>query len=244
MATRAPRNPFALTPSKPVLRALEGATRRRVLPAKAGIQRGAGQGTPNPHRALDSPTLRRRGASRSARPAAAGLSPLHHQQPPPHPILPASPHIPPPLARRGTLTRPYCPHSTPPLPSPHGTRMQHPRTAHRHHLRAMALPARTVRIDARVRFRPRQPEVVSHGRKSWDQYLYLERRRQLRPPRRNNLPQPLGLHSVGGGNPSARRAGAPHESASRAPTLCLRHTRGRAKLCPAKTTEVTSCMKD
>ena len=47
-----------------------------------------------------------------------------------------------------------------------------PRTAHRHHNRATALPARHgPYIDTHVRFRPRQPEVVSHGRKSWDQYF-------------------------------------------------------------------------
>ena len=179
MARQAPRNPFALTPSKPVLRALEGAPRRRVLPAKAGIQRGAGQGTPNPHRALDSPTLGRRGASRSARPAAAGLSPLHHQQPPPHPILPASRGIPPPLPRRITLTRPYCPHPTPPLPSPHGTRhatlSPQPEQHRVHHAvgAAMALIVGGMdRIDGQSGAPPQyQPEVVSHGRKSWDQYF-------------------------------------------------------------------------
>ena len=35
----------------------------------------------------------------------------------------------------------------------------------------MALPARMARTGNRVRFRPRQPGVVSHGRKSWDQYF-------------------------------------------------------------------------
>ena len=39
-------------------------------------------------------------------------------------------------------------------------------------------------------------------------------------------------------DPATRLAPSP----SRSPRL--RHTRGRAKLCPAKTTEVTSCMKD
>ena len=86
-------------------------TTPRVIPAKAGIQRGAARGVSIPHRIPYSPTVgphrdsvrpepvegspttnprripdptpRRRGASRSTRPAAAGLSPLRHQQPSP-----------------------------------------------------------------------------------------------------------------------------------------------------------------
>ena len=162
MATRAPRNPLALTPSK-------GLATRHSCAGRNPEGRGAGRlrlpshptppvvpAPPTPVRPEPveaCPEGTRRGPSTTSTPRATS----------------ALRTTPPTL--RITLTRPYCPHSTPPLPSPHGTRMQHPRTAHRHHLRAMALPARTVRIDARVRFRPRQPEVVSHGRKSWDQYF-------------------------------------------------------------------------
>ena len=42
--------------------------------------------------------------------------------------------------------------------------------------------------------------------------------------------------------PAAQRSPSSSPASARSPRL--RHTRGRAKLCPAKTTEVTSCMKD
>ena len=63
---------------------------RRVIPAKAGTQRGAGRGNPTTAqgRYPATPTPRRRGLSRKARPAAAGPSPLHHRQ---H-LPPRTPH--------------------------------------------------------------------------------------------------------------------------------------------------------
>ena len=67
----------------------------RVIPAKAGTQRGAGRGNPttahrrrSPEPVEGPPTPRRRGLSRMARPAAAGPSPLHHHQHLPFPPAP------------------------------------------------------------------------------------------------------------------------------------------------------------
>ena len=154
MATRAPRNPFALTLSK-------GPPARHSCAGRNPEGRGAGR-----LRLPSHPTPPVVGAL----PESVRPEPVEGPSTTSTPRATSAPRTPPPM-RRGTLTRPYCPHSTPPLPSPYATRTQGPPTTHRLHLRAMALPARTVRIDARVRFRPRQPEVVSHGRKIWDQYF-------------------------------------------------------------------------
>ena len=85
----------------------------RVIPAKAGIQRGTGRGaTPPPPKDASPtpPTPRRRGLSRMARPAAARPSPLHHHQHlPSHPTPPSFPR------RR----EPHLPQPTPSTNPPH-----------------------------------------------------------------------------------------------------------------------------
>ena len=84
--------------------------------------------------------------------------------------------------------------------------MQRPRTAHRLHLRAMALPARMARTGNRVRFRPRQPGVVSHGRKSWNKHFVSRTKAPATTTPTKQPPATAPGSEATSGRPSTRRA--------------------------------------
>ena len=216
MATRAPRNPLALTPSKGPPAPLIPPLPYRRPPHPFALS-------------LSKPVLR----------ALEGG--------PPPPAAPASPHI------------PHTPHAahhpdTALLPPPQSLRYRLPMEvaiSHRNqnntgpHAVGSASPivGGMVRIEAQRGLVKQQGRLLPLCKKilgfvaNLHQTSYKSIAKTTSRSRSVCIPVEAAIQA-----PAAQRSPSGSPASARSPRL--RHTRGRAKLCPAKTTEVTSCMKD